>query len=31
MTIEIVTVGCAGDCIGVEAVATGGNAPYAFR
>ncbi|HEX2677749.1 MAG TPA: hypothetical protein VHM19_13950 [Polyangiales bacterium] len=31
MTIEIVTVACAGDCVQVEAVASGGNPPYTFR
>jgi hypothetical protein len=30
MTIEIVTLQCAGDCADVEAVAHGGNPPYAF-
>lgn len=30
MTIEIVTLACAGDCAEIEAVAHGGHAPYAF-
>jgi hypothetical protein len=30
MTIEIVTLACAGDCADIEAVARGGNPPYAF-
>jgi hypothetical protein len=30
MTIEVVTVKCAGECVDVEAVAHGGNPPYAF-
>jgi hypothetical protein len=30
MAIEIVTLRCAGDCADVEAVAHGGNPPYAF-
>jgi hypothetical protein len=30
MTIEIVTLSCAGDCADIEAVARGGHAPYAF-
>jgi hypothetical protein len=30
MTIQVVTLACAGDCVDVEAVASGGNAPYAF-
>jgi hypothetical protein len=31
MKIEIITLRCAGDCADVEAVAAGGNAPYAFE
>jgi hypothetical protein len=31
MTIEILTVACAGDCADIEAVAHGGNSPYAFE
>jgi hypothetical protein len=30
MTIEVITLACAGDCADVEAVARGGNHPYAF-
>ena len=30
MTIEIITLACAGDCADIEAVAHGGNPPYAF-
>jgi len=30
MTIEIVTLACAGDCADIEAVASGGHAPYTF-
>lgn len=30
MTIEIITLACAGDCADIEAVAHGGHAPYAF-
>jgi hypothetical protein len=30
MTVTIVTVGCAGDCADVRAVATGGHPPYTF-
>jgi hypothetical protein len=31
MTIELITLACAGDCADVEAVANGGNPPYAFE
>jgi hypothetical protein len=31
MTIEIVTLACAGDCADIEAVARGGNPPYTFE
>jgi hypothetical protein len=31
MTIEVITLACAGDCAEVEAVASGGNPPYAFE
>ena len=31
MTIEIVTLACAGDCADIEAVAHGGNDPYTFE
>jgi hypothetical protein len=30
MTIEVITLACAGDCADIEAVAHGGNPPYAF-
>lgn len=30
MTIELITLACAGDCADIEAVAHGGNPPYAF-
>src|SRR5262245_56262412 len=30
MTIEVITLMCAGDCAEVEAVAHGGNPPYTF-
>jgi len=30
MAVEVVTVSCAGECVRVRAVATGGNAPYRF-
>ncbi|HEX2678854.1 MAG TPA: hypothetical protein VHM19_19515 [Polyangiales bacterium] len=30
MTIEIITLQCAGDCADIQAVAHGGNAPYTF-
>lgn len=30
MTIEVITLACAGDCADVQAVASGGNPPYAF-
>jgi hypothetical protein len=30
LTIEIVTRACAGDCADIQAVARGGNPPYAF-
>jgi hypothetical protein len=31
MTIEIVTLSCAGDCADIEAVARGGHPPYSFE
>lgn len=31
MTIEIITLACAGDCADIEAVAHGGNDPYTFE
>jgi len=31
MTIEVITLACAGDCAEVEAIARGGNPPYAFE
>jgi hypothetical protein len=31
MTLEVITLACAGDCADVEAVAHGGNPPYTFE
>jgi hypothetical protein len=31
VAVKIVTVSCSGDCVTVEAVGTGGHAPYTFR